>query len=271
MFTDELLLNSKSVNNIWTDKHIAKNMLLAHLDLQHDGASRNIKTIKKTVDWINSVSEEKRNLLDLGCGPGLYSTEFYLKGYSVTGIDISKLSIEYAKKQAVKNQQNIKYIRRNYLKDRITRKFDIATCIYCDFGALLPKEQITFLENVHQAMNNDGILVFDVFGKGLCNTKKEMKSWSYVEKEDFWSERSHFILNECVHFQKEMVWGNRTIIIEEGKEGKEYITWDHYYDEKAINRIMKNNGFKIEEINSNLISKNSFTSNNVMFVKARKI
>jgi lysozyme family protein len=40
-------------------------MLAAHLDLDSDVASRNISTIKKTVEWISSVSKENAKILDV--------------------------------------------------------------------------------------------------------------------------------------------------------------------------------------------------------------
>lgn len=54
--------------------YIAKNMLAAHLDLNNDAASRNLKTIKKTIRWIETKIPKKGRVLDLGCGPGLYSS-----------------------------------------------------------------------------------------------------------------------------------------------------------------------------------------------------
>ncbi len=44
-----------------------------------------------------------KKLLDLGCGAGIYSELLYDKGFSVTGIDFSKRSIEYAQNHAKRN------------------------------------------------------------------------------------------------------------------------------------------------------------------------
>lgn len=94
MIVNNLQLYQRSKSFIWTDKHISKNMLAAHLDLDSDVASRNVSTIKKTVEWISSVSKENAKILDIGCGPGLYSTALSEKGFDVTGIDISSRSIK---------------------------------------------------------------------------------------------------------------------------------------------------------------------------------
>lgn len=270
MITNELKLYSRSECNIWTDKYIAKNMLLAHLDYEHDGASRNIKTINKTVKWIDSVSEGKKRLIDLGCGPGIYANLLYEMGYTVIGLDISETSIDYAMRWAKMEKKSIDYRRGNYINDKIEGKYDIAICIYCDFGALIPKEQKVFLKNVYRTLNKDGILILDVFGNGL-KKRKELRKWTYVQGKDFWSAKPHFLIEESKHFRDQEVWGSRTIIIDDKKEAKEYIMWDHYYSEEKILKILRENGFGIEEVNRDLVRKNKFTSNDVLFVKARKI
>ena len=55
------------------DPHISKSMLKAHLDQAHDGASRKIIEIDKTVHHLISSGFLKTGdrVLDLGCGPGL--------------------------------------------------------------------------------------------------------------------------------------------------------------------------------------------------------
>lgn len=89
MLSNTLTLYQRGSHNLWTDTHIAQHMLKAHLDYTHDAASRNIRTIQRTVTWIDAVSEGKRTLIDLGCGPGIYTQAFADRGYTVTGVDIS--------------------------------------------------------------------------------------------------------------------------------------------------------------------------------------
>ncbi len=271
MICNELRLYSRSDSNIWTDSYIAKNMLLAHLDYENDGASRNLNTVKRTLNWIYSVSEGKKKIIDLGCGPGIYANLLDKNGYSVTGIDISALSIDYAKKWAEKENSTIDYRCSNYIKDRIDGKYDIAICIYCDFGALIPGEQKLFLKNVHKSINKDGFIILDVFGNGLNRKRKEYRKWEYIDGKDFWSSKPHYLLEESKHFKDLEIWGSRTIVIEEKKKVKEYIMWDQYYSEDKIKNLLKDNGFLVEEVNDKLVKKNKFASNNVLFVKARKI
>jgi len=70
-------------------------------------ASRSIEKIQLIVDWIQQMlGKNNIDILDLGCGPGLYAERFAIKGHKVTGIDFSENSIKYAKKSAAENNLN---------------------------------------------------------------------------------------------------------------------------------------------------------------------
>ena len=80
-------LYAPSTSAFWDDEHISKGMLEAHLDPNWEAASRKHEFIDESVKWIESIapSSQYRELLDLGCGPGLYAERFSNIGYSVTG------------------------------------------------------------------------------------------------------------------------------------------------------------------------------------------
>jgi SAM-dependent methyltransferase len=270
IINDNLLLYQRSNHFLWTDNYISKNMLTAHLDLDSDAASRNLETIKKTVKWIKAKIPENGRILDLGCGPGLYTTSLARKGYSVTGIDISQNSISYARKRAVEEGLRIDFFCKDYLQEDIGTGYDVVIFIYCDFGALIPSEQKVILNKIYNSLNENGVFIFDVFQSGLCKTKKEKRDWHYMDGGDFWSEKPHLLLEEVKHFSKQKAWGTRTVIIE-NKETIEYITWDNYYTINMITKFLKENNFQVISFKDNLIAKNEFTSNDVLFIEASKI
>jgi len=75
------VLFEKTDSNIWTDPYIQQQMLKEHLNPISDGASRKQESILKIADFILKQSKPKSRLLDLGCGPGLYTSLFKDKGY----------------------------------------------------------------------------------------------------------------------------------------------------------------------------------------------
>ena len=122
---------------MWTDEYISKQILDIHLNPEIDLGSRKKSTIQKTANWILDSQIEKSNLkiLDLGCGPGLYSEFFATNGHKVTGVDISKNSIDYAQKSAKDKSLDIEYINASYLDHDLGKeKYDLVIIIYTDLG-----------------------------------------------------------------------------------------------------------------------------------------
>ena len=93
------VLFEKSNHNIWTDPYIQQQILKKQLDFQTEEASRRQESVLKIVNFVLKHSKPKSHLLDLGCGPGLYTSLFADANYIVTGIDFNKSSIEYAKRK----------------------------------------------------------------------------------------------------------------------------------------------------------------------------
>jgi len=267
-----LELYQRGADQLWTDAHISKYMLEAHLDTSNDAATRNPVSVDRTIDWILAEAEGRRRAIDLGCGPGIYCEKLAARGLEVTGLDLSARSIEHARRSAEDRGLSIRYVEGSYLEtaDLGLDRYDLALCIYCDFGALVPAEQEAFLRNVRGLLDEGGLLFFDVFSFGINEGRKEGKDWNIFPGESFWSPRPHLVLEETRHFPETRAWGTRTIVLEEGCAEREYITWDSYYAPEDIEALLSRNGLDMEAITKGLVAKNDFASDDVLFVKARK-
>jgi SAM-dependent methyltransferase len=103
---------------MWTDPYISKQLLQIHLNPDMDLASRKYSSIVSTAKWVlDKASKKQMNVLDLGCGPGLYSELFANKGHKVTGVDFSKNSIDYAKQEATKKKLDITYLNQHIVME----------------------------------------------------------------------------------------------------------------------------------------------------------
>ena len=138
----------KGKDIMWTDKHISKFLLDAHINPEIGVASRISTDIDKTVDMIDRMVSQGSEILDLGCGPGLYAERLSKKGHKVTGVDFSKNSIDYAIKQRGKNQSTIEYINDNYLNLDFEGQFDLIMMIFCDFGVLVSEERRSLMNDL---------------------------------------------------------------------------------------------------------------------------
>ncbi|MCL2688191.1 MAG: class I SAM-dependent methyltransferase, partial [Methanobrevibacter sp.] len=244
MYDNELKLFQKGKNSIWTDEHISKTILDAHLDETNDAASRKHERRMDIVNWINKKIKQNSKIIDFGCGPGLFAYEFGKLEHNVLGIDYNKISIDFANEnKTIKNFVEYKYC--NYLKDTINGKFNVAIIIYFDFGVLNPDEQNLFLQKINKLLDDDGIFIFDIYGKTVMENKQDSRSWSISQGNDFWSKEPYLLMEETKVFKNENKWADRYYWIDQ-KSGKikEFINWNQCYDESTINKLLLENGFE---------------------------
>jgi 2-polyprenyl-3-methyl-5-hydroxy-6-metoxy-1,4-benzoquinol methylase len=265
-----MTLYEESECKIWTDPYISRQLLLAHLNVTTDAASRRPETISKTMNWILGDNDHLSTVIDLGCGPGLYAEEFAKAGLTVTGIDINEISLDYAQRSAKAKGLGIEYLFADYLGLNVQKRYDLAICIYCDFGALTHFQQDIFLKNAHRHLESGGILIFDVFAQGVSKTKTEGRTWTEEGKNGFLAKRHHFVLTETTHFREQRVWGAKHVVLEDRQKSKTFVLWDHYYTRLEITKRIEEFGFEVIRIEEDMVKANDFASSNVLFVKARK-
>ena len=237
-------LYEKSTQKFWDDPYISKGMLEAHLNPDVEAATRKEKFVVDSVNWIDErvPSENYPKLLDLGCGPGVYAELFNNKGYQVTGFDLSKRSIEYAKTRAKEKKQDIQYVEGDYISDDFGRGYDLITMIYCDFGVLSTKDRKTLLKKVYAGLNDGGCFLFDVFTIEKYRGKKEYKEWS-IEEQGFWREKTSLILKSFYRYEEETTFLEQYIIIDE--LGMECCNiWEHVFTLDEIKQDLQVAGFR---------------------------
>jgi len=235
-----------TVEALWNDEYISKQMLKYHIDGSNDIASRNESTIQKTVDFIhqNVLNNQKSDICDFGCGPGLYTGKLEQLGHNVTGVDFSTSSIKYTRSM----NKNVDYIEDNYLNVRINKKFDLIIMIYCDFSVLSPIQVKTLLENMSYHLKPGGQLFFDVHSMYLYNLQDEFEN-TYTEKNGFYMEGLCEITQRNYKYKQEKLC--LLHIKAKGKRIVELFNWYKCYSDSEITELLGENGFIIEEIYDN--------------------
>lgn len=246
-YTKKPTLYAPSTGKFWDDEHISKGMLEAHLNPDWNAATRKHDFVDKSVRWITSIAPpaQFQQLLDLGCGPGIYAERFRKAGYTVTGIDFSKRSIEYAQEQTSLNKSNIQYYYQNYLTIDYTEQFDVITLIYCDYAPLSITDRLILLRKVYQALKPNGKFIFDVFTPLM--RKAENRLWYNCEESGFWNENPHICLNSVYQYDDEdnteLV---QSIVLTEDTINC-YNIWDHYFTKEKLISEIKPVGFNTFE------------------------
>ena len=255
---------------MWTDPYIAKKLLNMHLDPSNDVASRSAEKIDKIVNHINiSLNNMKVNLLDLGCGPGLYTEHFAKAGHTVTGIDFSENSIEHAKTSSQTQNFEIKYICQNYLEMYFENQFDVITLIYCDFGVLSVSDRKTLIAKIYKALKPGGIFIFDALNQNTIEKQSFTKTWD-ISSGGFWKENPYICLSENFHFEDHKATLEQHIVIDETEQFEIYRFWNHYFTEKDIRKLFIKQGFKHISAMDIQLDDGSYNDSSVTFYKIKK-
>lgn len=252
---------------MWTDEYISKQLLQVHLNEDVDLASRKKQTIINTCDWIlEQTSGKPMKILDLGCGPGLYTGLMAEKGHEVTGVDFSKSSIRYAREEAKKKGQSIEYIQANYLElEMEVNSFDLVILIFTDLGVLLPEERVKMVQFVHKVLKPGGTFIFDVLNDKELDKKVAPKNWE-VAKQGFWKPYPYIALSESFLYEQEKVILYQHILIDEKEKTDVYRFWTHFFSHTDLEELLQNNGFQSFEFYENVLQAGDlFSGENVTF------
>lgn len=233
---------------LWNDPWISAHMLKTHLDPTTDLASRNPGFIDASVDFLcdRFGIGKGTDVVDFGCGPGLYASRIAKKGAHVAGIDLSENSLAYAKSQAEAAGLSIQYIQGDYLESPAPFAADLAIMIYCDLGVFGPERLKQLLARVKSALKPDGVFFFDVMSLSAFEGAKEERSWSF-ERSGFFSPRPHATLFERKKFPEACAFRDRHIILEEGM-ARVIDCWNVGYSPQSIGKALEDSGFRIDDV-----------------------
>lgn len=267
-----LFENGKTQEDFWDNEHISKMMLMAHLNPNWDAASRKPETIKATCNWIFSTLglEPGQKIMDLGCGPGLYTTEFCDYGLEVVGVDYSKRSIDYARKQALIKEQAIDYRYQNYSELEDCDLYDVMTLIYCDFGVLSPSSRTELLQRILRALKPGGHFVFDVWSTVYEELTATYRNWVVHEEKGFWKPAPHLELIHKTYNQDAAVSLKQHIIVQEYSEISVFNLWEQCYTPESIEALLVENGFEVVSVVGDLTGADYTRESRSIGIIARK-
>jgi SAM-dependent methyltransferase len=246
-------LYEKGTTELWTDEHISKGMLEAHLHPDWDAATRNHAIVKENVKWISAVvpPETYHNLLDLGCGPGIYAEEFHKAGYRVSGMDISERSINYAKKSAMEKMLPITYYHQNFLAMNFKEQFDVITLIYFDFCVNSTEDRAKTLKNIHAALKPGGLLIIELTMPQHFADHKEDKKWEYAE-DDFICGEPHLHLESFYRYDEDNTILEQSIVITE-HDVRSINIWHHTFTKDEFSHDLSVAGFSVKALYGNMM------------------
>ncbi len=182
----------------WDDPDFSRRMLKEHFPQDHDGASRRFEVIDTHVKWIHGyvLKEKSSRILDLGCGPGLYTSRLAKFGHRCVGIDFSPASIAYALEQPEEARKDCTYFQRDIRTAEYGDGYDLVMLIYGEFNAFRPEEASEILEKAYRALIPGGILLLEPHPfKVVAKTGEQPSTW-YSAERGLFSDDPHLNLQE---------------------------------------------------------------------------
>ncbi len=234
--------------DLWTDPHSSQRMLEFHIDGQTELASRTTAFIDRSVTWLSGLAGlgEGSQLLDLGCGPGLYANRLALTGAEVVGVDFSERSIDYAQSTA-DSTATPTYVLGNYLDVEVPGTFDVVLLAMYDYCALSPDQRRQLLDRIHGWLRQEGRFVFDVYGTRSLDEREEGVTYARDLMDGFWSDEPYHAFHHTFVYPDEGVVLDKYEIIESNRTRTIY-NWLQHFTEAKLHAELHASGLTLDQL-----------------------
>lgn len=270
-FLVEPALYERSEAAFWEEEYISQSMLQAHLAPEFEGASRKWAFMDESAAWIAQILPPAvyPALLDVGCGPGLYAERFARAGFHVMGVDISSRSLAYARESAKEQGLAITYSCQNYLRLALEETFDLATMIYCDYGALSDAERRLLLRLLHGRLRAGGRLLLDVFTPIFYEQFETGQTWTLQPEGGFWRGGSYVSLERRAKYGGRVTLEQSVIVTDGGVTP--YYLWSTCFTPADIKKEAQESGFKVCDIYGDVAGRAYTEAGRTMAVLLEKV
>ncbi|SMF25171.1 class I SAM-dependent methyltransferase [Desulfovibrio gilichinskyi] len=229
----------------WNDPVFSARILREHLSQNHQLASRKTGVIDAQVKWIsdNFLNCSSMNILDLGCGPGLYSRKLTAGLHQYTGFDFSPASIQYAQHEyAIKGQ--CEFILGDILEVDFGANYDLAMMIYGEVNVFSPRNCRHILSKAYEALALRGTLLIEVQSfDAIERMAQSPNTWSSAEAGLF-TESPHICLTENRWFADETTsFQQFHVITGDGDDHVTYRSTTKAWTEDEFETLLRSAGF----------------------------
>ena len=255
----------------WNEPEFSKRMLEYHLAQDHDLASRRFRIIDKHVKFLEGLSGEPSKVLDLGCGPGFYTSRLTSLGYRCKGIDFSPASIEYAKEQAEKVGQEIDYVTEDIRTAEYGDGYGLAMMIYGEFNVFKKDDITDVLKKAYDSLEAGGVFVAEPHTfEAVKSFGEAAPSW-YSSESMLFSDEPHLALMECFWIEENSVTINRYFIVDaaSGEVTLQASTMQAYTNEEYMS-LLRDVGFREIEFYDSLTGDEVDRNEHLMVIVGKK-
>lgn len=184
------------------------------------------------------------SVLDLCCGPGRHSLELARRGFSVVGVDRTKIYIEKAQKQAESEGLEVELIQKDMRNFCRPDSFDAVINVFTSFGYFEDeRDDELVLKNVHRSLKEGGVFLIDLMGKEIL---------ARIFRERDWQEIEGAVMLEDRKISKSWSWiENRWIMLKDGR-AEEFKITHRIYSAVELTRLLSDSGFHTIAVHGDL-------------------
>ena len=182
----------------WDEPSFSERMLREHLNQAHDLASRRLEKIEKHVAWIHRVvlGGEPTKILDLACGPGLYTNHLAKLGHECVGVDFSPASVAYAAEVARKESLNSTFLEEDLRLVRPGEDFGLVMMLWGQINVFRRSDAVRVLAGASEVLASGGQLLLEPQTDTQIKTAAQASPSWHTSEAGLFSDRPHLVLQE---------------------------------------------------------------------------
>lgn len=228
----------------WHEPDFSRRMLKSHLSQEHDWASRRSEIIDRHVELIVNRLPSRARILDLGCGPGLYTQRLARRGFDCTGVDFSPASIEYARAQADDAGLKVEYVLEDIRNFVPHGTFDAVLLTFGEFNVFRQSDAVAILQKTANCLDDTGFLLLEIQTfDAVKNLGLASATWQ-ANTSGVFSDQPHLCLTETFWDENSATATTRHFVIDAATANVcQYGSSTQAYRDEAIRRMLHHAGF----------------------------
>ncbi len=257
----------------WHDPAFSWRMLAEHLSQEHDAASRRLVVIEKHVEWIHRalLGGRPTRVLDLGCGPGLYTSRLAELGHQCVGIDYSPASILYATETAQEEGLRCAYRCEDIRSADYGAGLGLVMLIFGEFNVFRPADAALILNKARRALAPGGLLLLEPHTfDAVQQMGNQMPHW-YSAERGLFSDRPHLYLEESYWDEAAATATTRYYIVDAQTAAvTRYASTLQAYTDEQYWRLLTQHGYTDITLYPALAAPEQATQSDLIAISARK-
>jgi SAM-dependent methyltransferase len=208
--------------------------------------------VDAAVAWLDEqIGLPKRaTILDIGCGPGMYSNRLAARGYRVTGIDIAQPFLEHARAEAQAQGLDCTYQNLSMFEMAFEAEFAAVLLLQSIVGRMTTDETLQLMTDIRRALRSAGhcICEFQVRSARFASAEPAVTESLMLLGQSPWSDRPHAWLVRDLFFPASSERVDHHLVLR--SDGPPLECWPRFqlYSVPAIAELLAAAGMRVRAV-----------------------